>query len=382
MIDATRKLKALASEMKLEPDGEMECHPVVDGQQLEQIPITEAAMSGGKRIKLLKTLLSSACERDCYYCPFRAGRDMRRATFKPDEMAKTFVALNKAGVVEGLFLSSGIIGGGVRTQDKLIDTAEILRNKYHFRGYLHLKIMPGADRDQVARAMQLSSRISVNLEAPTTKHLQKLAPRKNFVEELLKPLEWAEEIRTTQSPHQTWNGRWPSTTTQFVVGAVGETDLELLSTSEHLYRNASLQRAYFSSFRPVGDTPFENLPAEDVRRQNRLYQSSFLIRDYGYGMEDMPFDQNGNLPLDVDPKLAWAQANLFHNPVEVNHANREELLRIPGIGMKGMTTILKHRSMVRLRELRDLQKLGIQTKRAAPFILLDGHQPAYQLSLL
>ncbi len=381
MTGSMRRLQELSSQMHLEPDGEPQCHPVIEGKQLEQIPITEAAVSGGRRVRLLKTLLSSACERDCYYCPFRAGRNMRRATFQPDEMAQTFMALHRGGAVEGLFLSSGIVGGGVRTQDKLLDTADILRNRYGFRGYLHLKIMPGVEQDQVVRAMHLASRLSVNLEAPNTQRLQQLAPRKEFTEELLRPLEWIEQIRQQQSPHRTWNGRWPSTTTQFVVGAVGESDLELLQTAEYLYRRTRLQRAYFSAFHPVQDTPFEHLPAEDKRRQNRLYQSSFLLRDYDFSMEEMPFAPGGNLPLDLDPKLAWAQANLAENPVELNRAHRSHLMRVPGVGPRRAQVILQARRANTLRELQDLRKLGIQADRAAPFILLDGKRPAFQPAL-
>ncbi len=380
-MEPLQQLGLLSSNMHLEPDGDTTCDPVIGGQRLEQIPITLAQMPNGKRIRLLKTLLSSACERDCYYCPFRAGRDMRRATFKPDEMARTFLAIHEAGAVEGLFLSSGIVGGGVRTQDKLIDTAEILRKQYRYRGYLHIKIMPGAERDQVERSMHVASRISVNLEAPNTRRLHMLAPRKEFTEELLQPLIWAEEIRTSQSAHRTWNGRWPSTVTQFVVGAVGESDLELLSTSEFLYRATRLTRAYYSRFDPIKDTPFEDLPPESETRQHRLYQASFLLRDYGFDLEEMPFDRDGRLPLKVDPKLAWAHANLSHAPVEINRVGRQQLLRIPGIGPKGAAKILRNRSFHKLQELGDLRRLGIRAERALPFILLDGRRPTQQLNL-
>lgn len=373
------ELQVLTEQMHLEADGDVDCRPVIRADRAREIPVTEAVMPNGKRIRLLKTLLSSACERNCYYCPFRAGRDMRRATFKPAEMAKTFDAMHRAGVVEGLFLSSGIIAGGVATQDKLIDTAEILRRQYQYRGYMHLKIMPGAERDQVERAMHLASRISVNLEGPNTERLQRLAPRKQFIEELVQPLVWAQEIRREQSPHRTWNGRWPSTVTQFVVGAVEETDLELLSTSEFLYRRARLARAYYSSFSPVRDTPFEDLPASNPRREHRLYQASFLLRDYGFELEEMAFDRQGNLPLEVDPKLAWARQHLQHVPVEVNRAGRQELLRVPGIGPKSASAILRSRRNHAIREVGALRKLGVHTNRAAPFLLLDGARPPRQL---
>ncbi|MCA9955298.1 MAG: radical SAM protein, partial [Anaerolineales bacterium] len=336
---------------------------------------------GGKTMPMLKTLLTSACERNCYYCPFRAGRNYRRHTFKPEEMAKAFMQLYRAGMVEGLFLSSGIIKGSVATQDRLLETAEILRNKYQFKGYLHLKVMPGAEEAQLRHAMTLASRLSVNLEAPNDKRLALLAPRKEFFRELLRPLQQIEQIRQNEPAHLGWNGRWPSTVTQFVVGAVGETDVEILSTTEYVTKQLHLQRVYFSPFSPLADTPLENHPAENPMRKVRLYQTSFLFRDYGFDLEEMPFDQQGNLPLDIDPKLAWAQANLQHDPVELNRAEPEQLLRVPGIGVKNSQTIVQARRHGRLQELNHLRQLGIATKRLAPYVLLDGKRPSFQLPL-
>jgi predicted DNA-binding helix-hairpin-helix protein len=296
-------------------------------------------------------------------------------------MAQTFMQMYRAGMVEGIFLSSGIIKGGVTTQDKLIETVDLLRYKHQFRGYIHLKVMPGAEKAQVERAMQLADRLSVNLEAPNDKRLAALAPKKVFFEELLRPLEWMEEIRQTQPAQRAWNGRWASATTQFVVGAVGETDLELLATSAYLFQQLSLSRAYFSAFRPLPDTPLENHPAENPMRKHRLYQASYLFRDYAFDLEEMPFTQAGYLPLDTDPKLAWAQIHLYENPVELNRAERESLLRIPGIGPKGAAIILNARRRGTLRAVKDLQNIGVRTKQLKPFVLLDGKRPTYQLPL-
>ncbi len=387
-MDNVQKLQLFAQHMDLEPAEEVGERPSVRhlatapcGIEEPEPLIYHAKMPGGKTIPLLKTLLSSACERNCNYCPFRAGRNFRREAFKPEEMAKTFMDLYRAGIADGLFLSSGIIGGGVKTQDRLIETAEILRHKHQYRGYLHLKVMPGAEKAQVARLMQLVNRLSVNLEAPNDKRLADLAPMKQFFKELVRPLQWIEEIRQTQPAHLGWNGRWPSSVTQFVVGAVGETDLELLSTAEYLYKHLSLQRAYFSAFNPVPDTPLEHLPRASKLRQHRLYQASFLFRDYGFDLEEMPFTDSGNLPLDTDPKTAWAQVALRDAPIEVNRAEKEALLRIPGIGPKGAETILRARRRSTLREVGDLQAIGVQTKRLKPFVLLDGKRPSYQLPL-
>jgi len=334
-----------------------------------------AAMPGGRRIPLLKTLLTSVCERDCFYCAFRAGRDCPRATFTPDELACLFLQLHQRGIAEGLFLSSSIAGGGPHTQDRLIATAEILRCRYGFRGYIHLKIMPGAERDQVAAAMRLADRVSVNLEAPNDRRLAALAPHKQFTDELLRRLRWIEELRREMP------GPAPSSTTQFVVGAAGESDLELLHVTAFLYRHMGLARAYFQAFRPVPGTPMEDQPPTSPQREHRLYQASFLLRDYGFSVEELPFQPDGNLPLDTDPKLAWAREHLAEAPVEVNRAGRETLLRVPGIGPQGADRLIAARRRGRLRDLKDLRALGIAADRAAPFILLNGRRPARQLSL-
>ncbi len=327
---------------------------------------------------VLKTMMTTACERNCHYCVFRAGRaKTQRVTFSPDEMASAFDSLQGAGKVDGLFLSSGIIKGSVTTQDKIIDTADIIRNKQGYRGYIHLKIMPGIEYDQLYRSMQLADRISVNLEAPTSERLAALAPKKVFVEELVQMLQWAQQIRS-DNPRQ----KLASSVTQFVVGAVGDTDLELLSMSDKLYSQARLARVYYSSFFPVPGTPFENLPTTEAIREFRLYQSSFLLRDYQWDVEDLPFLQSGNLRTDVDPKKAWADENLIHHPVEIMQAEREQLMRIPGIGKVAAESIIRARRRGKLTELVHLKQLGIRTtQKLAKYILLDGRQPVRQLKL-
>jgi len=287
--------------------------------------------------------------------------------------------LNQSNMAQGIFLSSGIAAGGANTQNKILDTAEILRNKFGFRGYLHLKIMPGAEKGQVERMMQLADRVSVNLEAPNTERLAKLAPHKIFIEELLRPLKWVEEIRRSQPAYKFWNGKYPSTVTQFVAGGSDESDLELLTTTSWLMKNVRLTRAYYSAFFPIRDTPLENKAAIDPLREHRLYQASFLLRDYGFDLEEMPFLQNGNLPLPTDPKLAWAQQNLKEKPLEINKADKRELLRIPGIGPKNADAILLARRSGKLRDLTALRKLGVIVARVTPFVLLDGKRADTQL---
>ena len=384
-MDQLETLQTLSDQMGLEHAEESRGEPAKPAcftpKEKRAVFVHPAQLPNGKQVKLLKTLLSSACERDCYYCPFRAGRDFRRATFKPQEFAELFMKLYQSNMAEGIFLSSGIAAGGANTQNKILDTAEILRNKLGFRGYLHLKIMPGAEKGQVLRLMQLADRVSINLEAPNTERLAKLAPNKTFIEELFRPLKWVEEIRRSEPAHKGWNGRWPSTVTQFVAGGSDESDLELLTTTDWLMKNVRLTRAYYSAFFPIRDTPMENKAAVDPLREHRLYQASFLLRDYGFDLEDMPFVQNGNLPLATDPKLAWAQQNLQGKPLEINQAERRELLRIPGIGPKGADAILRARRAGKLKDLAALKKLGIVTTRVAPFVLLDGRRVDTQLSM-
>ncbi len=347
----------------------------------DELPIHMAVLPNGKRVPMLKTMLTSACERNCYYCAFRSRRDFRRQTFKPDELARAFMQLYQKKLVEGIFLSSGVAGGGVRTQDRLLATAEILRSRYHFQGYIHLKLMPGSEREQIKQAMRFSDRVSVNLEAPNNRVLTSLAPEKRFMEELLQPLRWVDDIRRDESPAQGWNGRWSSSTTQFVVGGADESDLELLSTSAYLLRTLKLSRVYFSGFNPVADTPLQDHPALNPWREHRLYQASFLLRDYGFDPEEMPFSQAGDLPLDVDPKLAWARANLSESPLEINRADYQQLLRIPGIGPLSARRIISARVRHPLHGLNDLKNMGAVANRAAPFILMQGKRCPNQPSL-
>ncbi len=377
-MDALQKLQLLGPAAAFEPAEEVS--PLGERAPMSNMPselagcISHATLPGGKRVPMLKTLVSSACERDCRYCPFRSGRDFRRATFTPDELAGFTAQIYRQGLVNGVFLSSAILGGGPRTQDRIIATAEILRRKYRFQGYLHAKVMPGAERDQISATMQYADRVSVNLEAPNARRLADLAPHKTFSDELLQRLRWIHELR------QNMPMRKPSITTQFVVGAVGESDVEILMTSAYLYRDLKLARTYFSGFAPVSDTPLEHNPPIQLHREHRLYQASFLLRDYGFDVEELPFQQDGNLPLHEDPKIAWADLHLSQAPVELNTAAREILLRIPGIGPTTADRVLRARRQGTLRFLSDLSKLGISTKRAAPYILLNGRQSPRQLA--
>ncbi len=250
--DAYQKLSLLGDATRFEPAGgdpvteAAETAPPSKGKPLPCI--SDVSTPKGKK-PILKAMMTTACERNCNYCPFRAGRNQaRRITFQPDEMAGVFNKMQQAGLVDGLFLSSGIIKGGVSTQDRLIDAAEILRSKFLYRGYIHLKIMPGAEYDQILRAMQLADRVSINLEGATPKRLEALAPAKDYWQELITRMRWIEDIRRQRRLSV-------SSATQFVVGAVGDTDLELLQVSETLYADGLAPRLL--RLQPVAGTLFE-----------------------------------------------------------------------------------------------------------------------------
>lgn len=374
-----QKLQLLGNAARFEPAGGnplTETEEVHSKSRAKPLPCISNVSTPTGTKPILKAMVTTACERDCHYCPFRAGRSKsRRITFRPDELASVFLQMQRAGLVEGMFLSSGIIQGGVSTQDKIIDTAEVLRRKYGYRGYLHLKVMPGAEYDQIRRTMQLGDRVSVNLEGATADRLALLAPKKDYWGELIQRLQWVHEIGRQQAQRT-------SIATQFVVGAVGDTDLELLTVSERLYRQLDLRRIYYSTFSPVDQTPFESLPATDAKRGFRLYQASFLLRDYGWDVEELPFDSDQNLPLGIDPKMAWANSHLLHTPVEINSAELRELLKVPGIGPVAANAIVRERTRGRLASLGELRAIGLRSvERVAPYILLDGHRPAQQLPL-
>ncbi|MFQ6058783.1 MAG: putative DNA modification/repair radical SAM protein [Anaerolineae bacterium] len=337
--------------------------------------IYPAVLPDGKTVKLLKILQSNACQKDCLYCPTRRGRDFRRIAFQPQELARLFDELHRRRLVQGLFLSSAVWGNPDHAMERIIATAEILRARYEFRGYIHLKIMPGASSAAVERAMELATRVSINLEAPNQERLARLAPGKDFEAELLAPLWRAKEIAQER-------GLAPAgLTTQFVVGPAGESDQELLSTTQRLYQEFGLARVYFSAFQPVPDTPLENHPPTPPLREHRLYQSDFLFRKYGFTIDELIFDAQGNLPMELDPKTLWAVSHPERFPVEVNRARKEELLRVPGIGPRSAARIVRLRRQGSFRSLGDLRRIGVVIRWAAPFILLDGRRPPIQLSL-
>jgi len=339
--------------------------------------IYPAALPDGRRVRVLKVLQTNVCEKNCYYCSVRAGRDVPRTSFTPEELARAFDRLHRADLVDGLFLSSGVCAGADRTMDRMLACVELVRTQYGFSGYVHLKLLPGASEAHIERALQLAHRVSVNLEAPSAERLGVIAPYKDFYHELAQPMKVAKRLIDASGGQLAPAGQ----TTQFVVGAAGESDHEILSTTARLYEELDLKRAYFSAFQPVPGTPLDGREATPAWREHRLYQADWLLRFYHFAFEDLVFDDDGHLPRRADPKMMYARAHPELFPVEVNHASREELLRVPGLGPRSVGRILSWRREGALRDLVDLRRAGAVAERAASFILLDGQRPPHQLPL-
>lgn len=338
--------------------------------------IYPTAMPDGRTRPVLKVAQTSSCERNCTYCALRAGRDCEKHSLAPDEMARSFDEVLRSGQVQGLFLSSAISGGPVRTMDRLLATSEILRRRYRFRGYLHLKIIPGCERSQVERAVGLATRVSVNLEVPSVEHLAAVCPRKDFERELMDPMRWISDLIRSRA------GNARSHTTQFVVGAAGESDREIVDRAFDLYGRFGLARAYYSKFQPVPDTPLENRPPAPFIREHRLYQADFLMRRYGFRAGEIPFEPDGNLSVERDPKEAWAALHPEVFPLEVNTADRDLLLRVPGLGPTGVERIIDRRMESTLRSPADLGIATHLVRKAGSYLLFDGRKvDAPQLEL-
>jgi predicted DNA-binding helix-hairpin-helix protein len=347
----------------------------VGNRPITSMGIAQARLPGGGSINLMRVMQTNACSLSCGYCPTYCGGKVPRATVSPEEIATTFMDVNRKGLAQGLFLTSGVPGRATRATDRMLATLEVLRQREGFTGYIHVKLLPGAEIAQVEAAQRLATRISVNLEGPTDAHVSTLAKEKNLTGDLLPKLELAgrlyREAREEGGP-----GPRGSTTTQFVVGAVGEKDQEVLRLVARLEGQRLLHHAHFSAFQPVAGTPFEDRAPTPAARESRLYQAEHLLREYGFGVEELAFETGGNLPLEHDPKTAWALANPERFPLEVTRAPLELLLRVPGLGPKAARTLVQLRRRAVLRDLGDLRRIGVDTVRAGYYLTLHGRRLA------
>ncbi len=331
-----------------------------------------AADDGDMRSRpVFRVLMSNACVWNCSYCPLRAANDSPRTALEAEELAQAFLPRYQAGVVQGLFVSSAVDNGVNHAVGRMLDGIELLRTRYQYDGYVHVKLLPGTTPSDIERAARLANRLSINLEAPGPEHLARISPERNWQVDLIERLRWAREWQHAGQ----YGGQSllsAGLATQFVVGAAGERDNAVLNTGTWLYRELGLRRIYFGAFRPVAGTPLEEaLPTPQLRVQ-RLQQADWLLRQYGFYNTEMPFDRHGDLPLHIDPKLAWALAHPDLFPVELNTAAPETLLRVPGLGPVSVQRILRLRRLHPFRDLTHLSSLGTQAGRARDFVTLDG----------
>jgi predicted DNA-binding helix-hairpin-helix protein len=335
----------------------------------------------GMRMSLLRILMTNACSYNCHYCPMRRDRPMPRTLLKPEELVRIFLGAQQRGWCQGLFITTGIPGRPVKVMDDLIQVLELLRERHHFGGYIHVKLVAGSETAQIDRLTALASRISLNFEAPCGKSLAQIAPDKSFAttlhdfERVRSLVVLEREARAHGKPRDPLHpGGASGMTMQFVVGATPDTDRTLLDTVSRLKAAGGVHHPHFSAFRPISDTPMENVQATPALREHRLYQAAYLLDSYGFAPDEVVYAPNGNLPLALDPKSAWALAHPEQFPVEVQRAPYEDLVRVPGIGPLTARRIVGQRASVSLRGLADLRKLGVVTTRAGGFLTLRGRR--------
>jgi predicted DNA-binding helix-hairpin-helix protein len=345
----------------------------VGGRPLTSMGIAQARMPGGGSINLMRVMQTNACSLSCGYCPTYCGGKVPRATVSPEEIATTFMDVNRKGLAQGLFLTSGVPGRATRATDRMLATLDLLRRREGFRGYIHVKLLPGAEAAQVEAAARLATRISVNLEGATDAQVRELAREKDLSGDLLPKLELAGRLYRDARDEGRPGG---STTTQFVVGATGERDRQILELVARLERRRLLHHAHFSAFQPVAGTPFEDRAPAPAVREARLYQAEHLLRDYGFDFGELAFGADGNLPLEHDPKTAWALAHPERFPLEVLRAPLELLVRVPGVGPKAARALVHARRRATPRDGRDLRRLGVDTVRAGYYLTLRGRRLA------
>ncbi|WP_112381977.1 putative DNA modification/repair radical SAM protein [Sphingomonas carotinifaciens] len=356
-----------------------------DGKGLgstEGMGICHAYAPDGRCISLLKILLTNSCIFDCHYCINRKSSNVRRARFTADEVVKLTIAFYKRNYIEGLFLSSGIIRSSNYTMEQMVEVARTLREDHHFRGYIHLKTIPDADPELVRLAGLYADRVSINVELPTAGGLKRLAPEKDGARIEGAMADVKSSIIDTRDAAKRYKSapRFAPAgqSTQMIVGADAATDRDIVSRASTLYDRFQLRRVYYSAFSPIPDAsavlPLQRPP---LMREHRLYQSDWLMRFYEYQPHEVVAaadDATGMLPLDIDPKLAWALKFRQHFPVDVNRAPRELLLRVPGLGVKAVNGILASRRWRRLR-LDDVARLTVSVAKLRPFIVTEDWRP-------
>lgn len=331
--------------------------------------IYPVVLPDGRRTFLFRTLVSNSCVNDCRYCPLRTGTDSRRCTLTKEEVVRSFLQYYRTGIVSGLFLSSGVTGSPDRTMQTINDIASILRKREEFRGYMHLKVIPGASDAAVEETVSLASAVSVNIETPGEKNFSILTKEKDYMSDVIRPIRLISRLTARGERYSR-----VKQTTQFVVGASGESDREIVKYTWGLYRRLGLSRVYYSAYqRGAGES---SLPGENsqhtneqmLTREHRLYQTDWLFRKYGFSEDEIPFDNSGNLMLDADPKEVWARTHPEFFPLNINRADRMQLLRVPGLGHVTVDMILRLRRDQNIRSMDDLGKTGRLMAKARQYI--------------
>ena len=356
-LDVRQKLALLSDDSKYDlscscgTDERSRRRRGLDGTWLYPVQLA----SGGTGI-MLKTLISNVCSSDCSYCPLRQDGAANRCSLTPDEVAKIFMDYLSRQWLLGIFLSSGIVGTPDHTMELLTAAAEILRRKYKYHGYIHLKVIPGASPEAIRRAMQLSNAVSLNIEVPGATYFAKLSNFKRFDADIVAPLKTMAENTAKGAEFAR-----VKCTTQFIVGAAAEPDRDIVRYTGAIYGRLKFKRVYFSAYQPPRTADFaldDGANAARLAREHRLYQTDFLLRRYRFGADEIAFDDAGNLDLDVDPKQRWAELHPEFYPVKVNTAERGALLRIPGIGPIHVKRILAQRRERRLQSWLDIGLKG------------------------
>lgn len=329
----------------------------------------------GRCVSLLKILLTNHCVYDCAFCVSRKSNDVKRAAFTVDEVVELTMSFYRRNYIEGLFLSSGIFKNADFTMERLVRIAKRLRLEEHFNGYIHLKTIPGASQELLTEAGLYADRMSINLEMPTEMGLKLLAPEKSH-DDVKMPLGFIKDT-ITKFKDEKKTGLIKSIpkfvpagqSTQMVIGATPETDMEIMYSADEYYKNFSLKRVYYSGYIPISHD--SRMPAigsqPPLLRENRLYQTDWLMRFYGFNVKELLNTNNPHLDTDIDPKLSWALRNLEQFPIDINTADYHMILRVPGIGVNSAQKIVQARKFGRLRS-DQLKKIGISYNRAKHFI--------------
>jgi predicted DNA-binding helix-hairpin-helix protein len=328
-------------------------------------PVT---LPNGGKTTLFKTLVSNACNNDCLYCPLRDKNDVRRCTLGIEETADVFMQYLHARQVFGLFLSSGLTGDADKTMARINAIAATVRRKHGFRGYIHLKILPGASPAAIEETLRLASAVSINIETPGAEYMAKLSQKKDFLKDIIEPMKLISRLTAKGTRYER-----VKSTTQFIVGAAGETDKKIVRYMTGLYQRLKLNRVYFSAYQSAPGA--ESLSAEvensadRLLREHRLYQTDFLMRKYGFTDTDILFDGRDRLSLEKDPKQLWAEAHPEFFPININQADKFQLLRVPGLGPRTVRMILDCRKTGRINRLEDIMRRGKLLEKAKSHVI-------------